>query len=214
MTGPEKDDFRGGDVYLRIAKEFYEAFDDETGTDEDFRHNFHEGITLLLSCRQLYHEAAGVLYSNNTFKISRVLDRHDDCDGYGLYDHENYVQVAYAPRWLTSLGSQTALLKKVVIDVDAVCPSTCDFGIRRMDILPLGRLLWTYPELRDIVTFGHSGRCLIDHDWDSDSEDEEQLPSTDRATLLNNVLTSFVVDDALNIKRYAYLSISSNRFIC
>jgi hypothetical protein len=211
MTEPDKADWGEDPVYLRLTNEFYEGFDDEIGQDEEFRYDFHQGIALLLSCRQLYHEAAGVLYSNNTFMISRVLDRHDDCEDYG-HDYENYIQVAYAPRWLTSLGSQAALLKDVVIDVDAMCPPTCEWCLWRIDILPLVRLLWASPELRDIVTFGHSGRRLTDHEWEYELEDEgeeQQRPSTDRAILINNVLTSLVVDDALAIQRYAY----SNRLL-
>jgi hypothetical protein len=46
--------------------------------DDDFHHSFGEGIGLLLSCRQIYHEAAGILYGHNTFLFFRVLDMEND----------------------------------------------------------------------------------------------------------------------------------------
>ena len=72
-----------------------------------FDHGLSSAFGLLKSCRQIYHESAGVLYGHNTFTLSRVSTRHDLSDFYGSEDHEeSYHQLRYAPKWLRSLGSQ------------------------------------------------------------------------------------------------------------
>ncbi|KAF7569307.1 hypothetical protein PtrSN002B_003122 [Pyrenophora tritici-repentis] len=65
-----------------------------------------KGITLFLTCRQLYHEAATILYSNNTFVFVRSTELSFKAGHYLCYKE-----------WCLGLGSQMKWLRKVHIDV-------------------------------------------------------------------------------------------------
>jgi hypothetical protein len=180
-------------------KYFHETFESEIGQDEEFRHNLQEGLSLLRSCRQIYHEAAGILYGQNAFIISRALDRHDEDDQYGegIHDFYNYHQFTYAPRWLSGLGSQIALLKNVVIDMDGSCPSSCELHLDRFNVLPLLRILWKYPEHAHTITFAHTGRKVSHHVNDTNLETRNGgLPQ-----LFTRLFQALVTEDALNLRR-------------
>ncbi|KAH8623370.1 hypothetical protein IG631_21849 [Alternaria alternata] len=47
-------------------QQYYDAYEAEIGTDEEFWPDLHHGLGLLLSCRQVYQEASGILYGGNT----------------------------------------------------------------------------------------------------------------------------------------------------
>lgn len=68
--------------------------------------SINEGIGLLLSCRQLFHEAASVLYSNNTFLLTKASEMHLVIHNYPLY-----------LGWCFQLGFQAQWLRKVHIDL-------------------------------------------------------------------------------------------------
>jgi hypothetical protein len=78
-------------------------------------HDIGPVVGVLRTCRQVYHEAVGVLYSSNSFTISADLHRHNS----------TMKQIYRAAQFIDWLGSQTALLKKVNIDIDPTCPSGC-----------------------------------------------------------------------------------------
>lgn len=64
-------------------------------------------IGLLLSCRQIFHEASSSFYSNNGFMIDHVRnERLSECSYPGSF-----------LTFLDTIGSQARLLRKVVVDV-------------------------------------------------------------------------------------------------
>ena len=92
--------------YHTGLQQYYDACEAEIGTDEEFWPDLHQGLGLLLSCRQVYQEASGILYGGNTFVFSRILTRHDYRIG-TIHKHQEYLQVNYAGQWLTIIGPQT-----------------------------------------------------------------------------------------------------------
>ncbi|KAI1508562.1 hypothetical protein L13192_07210 [Pyrenophora tritici-repentis] len=150
------------DAYSQNMREYWESYEEDAGLDEEFRHNFGDGLALLSSCRQLYHEASGVLYGHNSFIISRAVIRHDETDTYdtSIYEHQEYLPPIHAAHCLSNLGSQAELLRKVIIDTDTLCPVKCDYSSEVYNILPLVRFLWHNPSMKDVVTCGQSGRIV------------------------------------------------------
>lgn len=159
-----------------------------------FRNEALLGIGLLKSCRQMYHETVGVLYSENTFVVSRVRDRvlpgsRKTCE---IGDRRAYHQVSYTPKWLASLGSQVRRLKKVVIDVSgfpyAYVESTPDW-------LPLLRAIWDGVLMRCVISFAHIGRR-------TDFDRSRVRDLTRYATRLNETFDLLVRDNTLHVRRY------------
>ena len=110
--------------------------------EQEFKHDLGCGLPLFLCCRQVYHEAAGVIYGGNTFAISRALHRHDTGRDDWRFDQDPaYHQFSYASEWLLEIGSQLALLRKVWIDTGATCPPNCAHANTHIDLLPLLRVL-------------------------------------------------------------------------
>jgi hypothetical protein len=78
---PYRDDYTDMEVYMTEVTLFDQISEAEIGADAEFHHGFREALPLLHSCRQIYHECAGVLYGCNEFVVSRALNRHElDCD--------------------------------------------------------------------------------------------------------------------------------------
>ena len=190
--------------YSRHKKDYFESYERDAGLDEEFSHNFCNGINLLLTCHQLHDEASGVLYAQNTFIISRVLDRHDFTDKYGPLEYNNseYFPPMYAARWLSSLGSQVGLLQKVIIDIDAMCPLHCACSMKEYNILPLMRFIWSNPIGKNVVTFGQTGRILDHTRFQPPDLPEEEICPVHRANTLNNLLAVFVDKDTLRLRRF------------
>ncbi|KAI4674630.1 uncharacterized protein J4E84_010500 [Alternaria hordeiaustralica] len=84
---------------------------------------------LLFSCRQVYWEAASVLYQRNHFFVS------------------SWYEQAYFKRWSEQLGPRAQFLRHVTIDYTALSSELEeDHGptwVVALDLLPLLRLLWT-----------------------------------------------------------------------
>jgi hypothetical protein len=78
-------------------------------------HDIAPGINMLRTCRQVYHEAVGILYSSNSFTISVDLHRHN----------RTMQQLDTAANFVHRLGSQAALLKNVNIDINPLCSPMC-----------------------------------------------------------------------------------------
>jgi hypothetical protein len=70
--------------------------------------DFAELKGLLLSCRQIYHEASSMFFMENQFSIK------DQGDEYGFRYYNNHVRQAGI--WLQSLGSQLSLVRGVTIE--------------------------------------------------------------------------------------------------
>ncbi|KAF2032976.1 hypothetical protein EK21DRAFT_86706 [Setomelanomma holmii] len=111
------DDFTTGDP----QEELPEGINvEDHALDEEFQHGFAGCTSLLGTCRQIYHEAATVLYGTNEHLFSHVLDQ----EYRGCYDQTNA-----ALNRLRSIGSQSSMISTVVIDADARCPETCHLAL-------------------------------------------------------------------------------------
>jgi hypothetical protein len=124
-------------------------------------HDMRSCVPLLRSCRQIYFEAVGLLYSANSFIISVNPYQHNP----------QMTQISTAAIFLTSLRSQLDLLKDLVIDVTPLCPSVGDCAgefdlitdrdfVEEIDVLPLVRILWSQPKVTRIITLASTGRIL------------------------------------------------------
>jgi hypothetical protein len=182
-----------------FMKDFHTTFEAEIGRDEEFRHNLANSMPLLRSCRQIFHEAVGMLYGQNTFIISRALGRHDCNEDDDDIDHRAYHQFTYAPIWLSSIGSQIMFVKKVIIDMDGSCPIGCWGQLEEFDLLPLLRIYWKYPHQAAAITFAHTGRHVLHHPDDGLSDPS----SADLATSFTRIFDALVRHDELELQRYA-----------
>ena len=157
-----------------------------------FAQGLSDGLSVLRSCRQIWSEAAGVLYGHNTFAFSRHTGRHDInylTNRYrawyapGFYDNKRYNQLNYSARWMSSIGDHYRFLRKVVIDTDAMCPSHCRW-VADFDVLPLLRVMWAHPEARCEIVFESTGRVLSAHIHDAS---DPTAVSVDLNTLLHTL---------------------------
>ncbi|KAB2099414.1 hypothetical protein AG0111_0g12354 [Alternaria gaisen] len=189
------------------------AFDDEYENEIDqgqlFVHDFQTVTPALLVCRQVYAEAVGYLYSNNTFMFSRPLYRHDGRNGDDCVEHddESYFVTNYVAQWLQNLGSQLKLLNEVRIDVGALCPDICTRGMEFFSILKLVRMLWRYPYLADVIAFSQrepTDREKNDFGMFKHPEEEHDMEHAER---LQGILIAIGVQDVLNLKRYASMDL-------
>lgn len=190
--------------FIDYLNKFHERYEAEVGVDAEFRDDLSLSLPLLWTCRQIYHEGAGVLYGCNTFVITRALDRHDnDVDGLHYDETEDwahYCQLSYVSTWLSCLGSQAALLRNVLIGVDAMCPLDCDYTDVPSDILPMLRFLWFHAHNECSLAFAHTHRKLSVHKSDGTTSSSSTCV---KATAYNNMLHKLVVDDVLCLKRFA-----------
>ena len=149
----------------------------------DFRHGFQDCTRLLLSCRQIYHEAVGILYGENIFLFSRALSN----------------QVWSVSTWLSSIGSHYHLLSRVHIDADAYR----ERHYKKFDLLPLLKLVWIHPHAKCKIVFAPSGWPLPKHRRAYralSSETADPIPSIN---FMNRVLFTLGTKDALSLKQYA-----------
>ncbi|KAI5375235.1 hypothetical protein J4E82_006103 [Alternaria postmessia] len=183
--------------YHSGLQQYYDAYEAEIGTDEEFWPDLHQGLGLMLSCRQVYQEASGIMYGGNTFVFSRILTRHDYRIGTD-HKHQEYLQINYAGQWLTNIGPQIFRLTKVVIDVDAMCAwYGCHGDYELIDLLPILRIVWEHPDLSKVIKFENTGRTL-------EGQQILRAAATDGAILLNNLLTTLAVQDVLDLRKYCF----------
>ena len=167
--------YEGISHYERDRSAWAAAMDKDTTTLRclkfHFAHGLSEGLGMLGSCHQIRSEAAGVLYGHNTFAFSRSTMRHDinyltneHRAWYEpmFYDNERYNQLNYSARWMNSIGDHYRFLRRVVIDMDAMCPSHCRWAAD-FDILPLIRIMWAHPKAKCEIAFESTGRMLSAH---------------------------------------------------
>lgn len=122
---------------------------------DEFDHGLTGNVSLLHSCRQLYHETAGVLYGSNTFLFSQVPLRH-------LNLGFKYSPTKPTATWISSIGSQISLVHCIEIDAGSLILEEDGNGpamVDETDILPLIRLLWSYHGLLGKVKYVHTGRA-------------------------------------------------------
>jgi len=87
--------------------------------DKAVSENLAQCLPFSMTCRQIYHEGASSLISNNTWIISRSL-AEVGWDWYALMH-----QCDGAARWLGELGTLGNMVKKIVIDLDKTCAVGC-----------------------------------------------------------------------------------------
>ncbi|KAH6642939.1 hypothetical protein C7974DRAFT_447774 [Boeremia exigua] len=180
----EDDEYRSGDSSEDESQAELEAaayMDKKT-------HDLNHAILLLRVCRQIYHEAVGVLYSDNTFCVTVPEHRH------------NWItsQISTASGFLQSIGSQFSFITKVVIDVDRCCRETCQES-REINLLPLLRVLWARPGSTPQICFDNTGlriHSMVHHHLDNGGAPKICIPR------MNKMLHSFAVADHMGIRRY------------
>jgi hypothetical protein len=142
--------------------------------DQEFHQGLKNSIALLRTCRQIYHEAAGVLYGSNVYRFPQ-MPQSECC--------EYRTQREYAPKWLLSIGNQAALLSQVFIDLEA-CPTGRHCKRHRpFDMLPFLRLRWACYNFEFTQPASTTFRIS--------------------AYVLNNLMVTLGDNDVLNIKRYS-----------
>jgi hypothetical protein len=159
-------------------------------------HDIGPSVTVVRTCRQIYHEAVGVLYSGNAFWISVELH----CHNAGMF------QLRLAAPFLSEVPSQVSVLRYVAIDVDPVCPDACDRYWHeeedRLDMLPLVRVLWARHSIKRRISFTHTGR-IFDPRVHGSCGYVDKPPIPDHGLrLLEQFTKAASQDDALNFQKY------------
>ena len=164
--------------------------------DDEFRHGFATCVTLLRTCRQVYHEAAGVLYGSNSFEFPGFWE---DCGGRAYQNHH----FQYASRWLSDIGSHFSLLSKISINIDVVGPPYWHHPLytKRLDLLPFLKLVWANPDARCEIRFTQPDQTPEAARSSGNNTERTRVRVT--ALILNNLLVTLGKEDALAIKRYA-----------
>ncbi|KAI4673971.1 uncharacterized protein J4E88_008438 [Alternaria novae-zelandiae] len=211
---PKRRNYDTDEGFHALTARFETELESRIGAADEFTHDFYLGLPLLLVCRQIYHEAASVFYSDNTFVFSRVLDRHDGRNNprYDNLDGKAYHQFAYASVWLSNIGSQFGMLKKVHIDVDAMCYHACKHALDDFDALPLLRLLWKNGAKKSPITSACTGRRLDPGCENSFARTEEQKKRyevqkrqypRDLVNDFNAIFSSLIGNGQFSLQRFA-----------
>ncbi|KAI4610709.1 hypothetical protein J4E83_008323 [Alternaria metachromatica] len=150
--------------------------------NEDLCDVFAGCTDLLLSCRQVYHEAVGILYCQNTFFFSQFLEN----------------QMRFTCTWLSRIGSHYQLLSRVSIDAE---PSAL-IHYREYNLLPLLKLIWNHPQAKCEFAFVHSGSSLS-QERNNGAGYHDPITVAD---LMNRVLFELRTADVLNLRQYAKYS--------
>ena len=163
--------------------------------DDKFRHGFATCATLLRTCRQVYHEAAGVLYGSNSFEFPGFWE---NCGR--AYQNHHY---QYASRWLSDIGSHFSLLSKISINMNVVGPPYWHGPpyTKRLDLLPFLKLIWANPDARCEIGFTQPNQTPEAARLSGNDTEQTQVRVT--ALILNNLLATIGKADVLAIKRYA-----------
>ncbi|KAF1829353.1 hypothetical protein BDW02DRAFT_169257 [Decorospora gaudefroyi] len=145
------------------------------------QHGFGNVIALLLSCRQIYHEAAGILYGRNTFLFSPPLNANE----YPTKDH-----IDLAITWIASIGSQFSFLSQVQIVPEQL-------GYTPPDLLPLLKVIWAHPNAKCEIKFAETGQVVL-----YPTRLQHRNCNFGLVIVLNNLIVTLGRRDALNIKQY------------
>jgi hypothetical protein len=216
---PERSAYGCDSAYVPDTKRFDIAFDKCMGGASEFAHDFKETTPLFLVCCQIYHESIGVLYGLNTFTFSRALHQHDldAVDYVTTYFEDQYDPLIFAPKWLSNLGSQSSLLRKVYIDTDVLCPSYCYTGRMYVDVLPLTKYLWNQPGLLQCLSFTNAGRISSLHMDAINKEFMATGRTIDRTRQLRDMVKAIISNDELNLKATCtlapFVSEPANKFV-
>ncbi|KAI4689084.1 hypothetical protein J4E81_007801 [Alternaria sp. BMP 2799] len=154
---------------------------------------------ILHTCRQIYHEAVGLLYSRNAFRFQHSI--HDD-----FFDVEIISPMEVCKRWIDDIGSCLPRLRTVNINLDVPeIPERYEdwmFGkdVRNnsrqpIDILPLLDVFWNSDTRNTSVMFEMADDDESD-DYESDFEEQQH-----DATSITNVLSELGKNDALDLQK-------------
>ncbi|KAI4610646.1 hypothetical protein J4E83_008260 [Alternaria metachromatica] len=154
---------------------------------------------ILHTCRQIYHEAVGLLYSRNAFRFQHSI--HDD-----FFDVEIISPMEVCKRWIDDIGSCLPRLRTVNINLDVPeIPERYEDWIsernvrknsrRPIDVLPLLDVFWNSDTRNTSVMFEIAED---DESDDYESDFEEQQHDT---TSIANVLIELGKNDALDLQK-------------
>ena len=172
------------------------------------------GICLLRACRQIYHEAASLLYSDNFNSFVFVSKEQRRISG-----KLPTVPLLTAPTWLMP-SPRMSFLKKIEISLDLVCwvcsrRLSCVCAVDRfgresmtgyLNFTPLLKMLWSYEEPPFEVN-------LVKRlDWARHDPDPTLYQKTRallngsfypiKAASLNNLVRRLGYEDELDLKKY------------
>jgi hypothetical protein len=193
-----------GDLLLEIAKP-QRLYRDELNLFYKSSRPGHRrsipGVTLLQACRQVYHEAAGVLYSCKTVRLPAIPVAARFLT---VVRSSTESQYRDAPTWLTSFGSQLSLVRKIVIEINN-CYSDdhcdCDWPDLSIEILPMLKFIWANPAALPKICFAKTE--LTVEQAHNAMPDGRTISYHMPVRILNNLLVSIGSNDWLSIKRYA-----------
>ena len=154
---------------------------------------------ILRTCRQIYHEAVGLLYSRNAFRFQHNI--HDD-----FFKVKIVSPIDVCKRWIDDIGSCLPRLRTININLDVPeIPEEYEawmFGrdVRKnsrqpIDVLPLLDVFWNSDTRNTSVMFEMAE--------DDDSDDYESDPEEQQhdATSIANVLSELGKNDALDLQK-------------
>ena len=137
------------------------------------------GTALLQSCRQIQHEATGVFYARNAFRLVLPEDKRE---------RRSFV---WAMDWLRIIGKQSHSLRVVELDISSPLDVEKD-----LDILPILKYAWK-PEHKGMAV------CLVTPP-DSISMGFEVNPhwSANDTAKINKALNALIADSSNVLRKY------------
>ena len=174
-------------------KVFVDSNDDESASKTS---SFSGSPAIFQTCRQIYHEAVGVLYGHNVFQFNYKI----------LSDKYNTVlsPVETCDQWMQDIGSCLSELRDVAINMDMPKRSTksrrrhrdmvdnfYEFAVIEIKILPLLDVFWN----------GVARDLSVEFEWSGETKDSSFHDLCLDAERLTQVLSDLGKMDTLNLKR-------------
>ncbi|KAI4957950.1 hypothetical protein J4E86_005090 [Alternaria arbusti] len=165
--------------------------------------NFSGSSAILRTCRQVYHEAVGILYSRNSFRFQYHLRFQDEA----AVEIDSPLEVCTG--WIDDVDSCLPRLRTITINMDVpmIPAESRDYGFdkdvrecsrQRINILPLLDVFWNSDTRNTSVIFESFENLVNDAPDDSDSESGETELDVASVT---NVLSELGGKDSLDLKK-------------
>ncbi|KAH7086613.1 hypothetical protein FB567DRAFT_75054 [Paraphoma chrysanthemicola] len=144
---------------------------------QNTRYNLACTMPFLRTCRQIYHEAVGVCYSQNSFTFYPV--------------HHDGLKLS---AWVEAISTQLHMVKKVTIDLKALRTSSRRYywdrfcQAEKFDVLPVLRIIWFSVSPQTEAYLHHDATIVY--------------PKVD-IFALNKAIRSIAQDDSLGLRRFA-----------